>query len=412
MLKQYSFTFFFCYWIGCLFAQFTSTDILISTMEDARLTSARIYNDRFRNTDMGTYFVDKVELRGRTQRWATMRHDITLRTTFNNFGERKAILDRHQKLADLKAHEWILLRKEILVDRYMQIIDAYHSERSIQHQQDVIDHYARLDSIYQGFLAGGNEIDLAKYLDNKENIILARYRLDELYSKRQAAFTLLGRDTSERMQFDDLIDLARMQEIVDRIQPLFEQTLRMRSIDLEYRYLDASAQLNKVQQNRVLNFIEGSYASRNDLFFADRYSIGIGLVAPWQGYGKNKKNSIILEKENLLLDQQIEKVNFQIDYTKAKADFDRQYALNNSFSATVNNDEIARLKDIIRKSGRIDLVALENLRHGESEIQFRQWEHYITLLQAYIKVLATTDTLSMTPIRNYLHQLTPILPIR
>lgn len=381
-------------------------------MDDPRLTSARIYNDRFRNTDMGIYFVDKVELRGRTQRWATMRHDITLRTTFNNFGERKAVLDRHQKLADLKSNEWILLRSDILEDRYLQIIDAFHTERSIRHQRDVIDHYARLDSIYQGFLSGGNEIELAKYLDNKENIILAGYRLDELIAKRQAAFTLLGKDTSERMQSDDLIELARMQEIIDSIQPLFEQTLRMRSIDLEYRFLDASAQLNKVQQNRVLNFIEGRYTLRNDLFFADRYSIGIGLVAPWQGYGKNKKNSFILEKENLLLDQQIEKVNFQIDYTNAKADFDRQYVLNNSFSATVNNDEIARLKDIIRKSGRIDLVALENLRFGESEIQFRQWEHYIRLLQAYVKVLATTDTLSMIPIRNYLHQLTPILPIR
>lgn len=381
-------------------------------MEDVRLTSVMLYNDRFRNTDMGINFVDKVELRGRTQRWATMRHDFTLRTTFNNFGERKAVLDRHQKLADLKSHEWILLRSDILEERYLQIIDAYHTEEAIRHQRNVIDHYARLDSIYQGFLAGGNEIDLEKYLDNKENIILAGYRLDELIAKRHAACKLFGRDTSERMQYDDLIEASRMKEILDSIQPLFEQTLRMRSLDLEYGYLDATAQLNKVQQNRVLNFIEGRYTLRNDLFFADRYSIGIGLIAPWQGYDKNKKNSIILEKENLLLDQQIEKVNFQIDYTKAKADFDRQYALIHSFSATVNNDEIARLREIIRKSGRIDLVALENLRHGESEIHFRQWEHYITLLQAYVKVLATTDTLSMTPIRNYLHQLTPILPIR
>lgn len=381
-------------------------------MEDVRLTSSMSYNDRFRNTDMGINFVDKVELRGRTQRWATMRHDFTLRTTFNNFGERKAVLDRHQKLADLKSHEWILLRSDILEERYLQIIDAYHTEEGIRHQRNVIDHYARLDSIYQGFLAGGNEIDLEKYLDNKENIILAGYRLDELIVKRHASFKLFGRDTSERMQYDDLIEASRMKEILDSIQPLFEQTLRMRSLDLEYGYLDATAQLNKVQQNRVLNFIEGRYTLRNDLFFADRYSIGIGLIAPWQGYDKNKKNSIILEKENLLLDQQIEKVNFQIDYTKAKADFDRQYALIHSFSATVNNDEIARLREIIRKSGRIDLVALENLRHGESEIHFRQWEHYITLLQAYVKVLATTDTLSMTPIRNYLHQLTPILPIR
>jgi hypothetical protein len=390
--------------------QVGTTELLAPVLSDQRLSMTLAFQDRFRAADMGISLVDKTEVRGRTRRFATMRHDLILRTSFNSFGESRALRNRHLAQADIKSLDWLQLRSALLEERYYLLLDMLQAEQKLVHEQEMLRHHVRLDSIYLRLLAAGEDADLGKYIKNKEDIVLTRLRVDELQEKRAFASQRLGRDTAVALPLEDLISPERMAELVRDIQPAFQRTMDMRSFELKNRYLDASVQLLNVQNTRFLDFVEGRYTIRNDLFFEDRFSIGVGLMAPWRGSSRHKKQSLLLQKEELLLDNRLQETQFQWAYQQARADFDRQYALYNAYAATLNDEEIARLRQIIRGSGRMSILEMEQLHRSEVDIRYRLWEHYMELMHTWLRILKVTETLTTPPLRDYLHEMTPLLP--
>lgn len=390
-------------------AQFSTTDLLTPVLTDRRLGYTQQFSDRFRGTDMSMPLVDKIELRGRTRRFATMRHDLIFRTSFHGLRESRAEQDKHLALAELKSLKTVELRRSLIHDRYDQILDALDLDRKIEQEAELLRHFIRLDTLYRVQLAAGQDADLSKYLKNKEDIIQARLRLETSLDKRAVVYARLQRDTTVLIGQQDLISPEKMRQVVDNLQPRYEQTLDMREHEMQMRYLDASMHAIKMQDAKMVDFLEGRYTIRNDLFFEDRFSIGVGLMAPWRGSSKNKQQSILLRKEELLTEHLISRDYFEQEYREARSEFDLKYALHTAYLESVSDEELANLRDIIRRSGRISVVDIETIRKSELDVQGRRWEHTYELLRTYLRLLRLADALAAAPLRDYLHEMTPIV---
>jgi hypothetical protein len=390
-------------------AQQSTTGILAAILSDSRWQASQDFAARYRSADTRLPLLEELELRGRTRRFATMRNDVILRASFNSPAEKKAEQARHRSMADLKALGAMELQGSLLTLRYQQLLEAIHTDKQIALASARLDHLQNLDTLYRRILAAGQSTDLAKYLKNKEDIIQGELDLGALQEKRGQLYRSLALDHSDSIRTADLITPARMLGIVQSLQPRYETTLETRESEARFQALDADWRAQRARDHRILDFLEGRYTLRNDLFFEDRFSIGIGLTAPWRGSSRIKEQRTRLQQDELLTERLIGELQFLEAFRQERAGFEQRHALLVRYAEALNRAELQSLRDAIRQSGRLSLPDLERLHQAELEIQARQWDHQYELLRSFIRLLTITEDLIARPHRDYLHEWTPLV---
>lgn len=394
---------------ACLSAQRTTSELLASVHGDPGLRAWQDLAARYRASQATLPWLEEVQLRGRSRRFATMRHDVILRTSFNSPVERSAEKDKHLAQTDLTALKAEEVRQTLLKQRYMAILETIHLVRQHAFAHARLHHHQTLDTLYLLTLAAGQSADLSRFLRNKEEIIQARLTLERLAAQRDGQLAALHLSREDSIVTRDLVSPSTMRSLVEGTIPRFDRTLEALDHAASLRFLSAGKAAQSARDHRILDFLEARYTIRNDLFFEDRFTIGVGLTAPWRGSSRIKIQKLVLDQEEIKADLVVSQWHFQEAFDQERTRFRQQFAMLLAYEAAMSDSAMQALRETIAGSGRASAWELEQLRFAHHEVEARKWEHYYQLALSYIRLLDLSERLYEAPLRDYLHELLPLL---
>ncbi len=343
-------------------------------------------------------WLEKVEVRSELDRLLFSRQEYLARASFQLPSIRKAEINKLKSYTAWKMEERNTSWFPVLLQTYQSLVDVHTNAMLVTDLQQEYLLLMREDSLYRQILGAGREADIPDFIglqseiqDVGNQMFIARRRWKE-YAR------LIGADTL--MPTTDIYWLSpsQMKSIVDSVG-----IIRNSAVNGELDYLDASARLVRAESRKWLDFVQSRYTVRDDLLLQNRFSVGIGLVIPWNGSARSKladlqfRQSQLKEEENAGISWRNQRLQ------QHKAEFASSYAAIEILSGRKEDGNIRDVKMKYLQSGKLDPVKWIRMERYEIRRKATIQKELQRLWKSYIDIMDVSGLMYQFPLVNCLY---------
>ena len=352
--------------------------------------------------------LEKVELRPFTDRLTLARQQFTLRASFNTIRERKSLLQKQQAYLRLQDQDTRAMAREKILGAYLRYVRLWrlNAESALLEKENNL--LVRKSELTEKILTAGQSTDLSDYLELRTLILAGAAALGEKKEEFTNLASYMGLDTTLSAEIPT-IGPEEISMVIATLQPdttfLHETAGKRAQID----YLDASYRAEKAASAKILDFVQARYTVREDLLPENRFSVGIGLVFPYNGSTKLDLADIVTKQKIAARDISDIIKRTKEEFDDARSEFEQKLALHNMLKTIPQDKKYNQLKTRILDSGRLDPLKQNDILMDELNIESKTLEAHADLTELYIRLLHLSGKLYDKPMKNYLAKGIPFL---
>ncbi|MCE2789624.1 MAG: hypothetical protein LW630_06885 [Saprospiraceae bacterium] len=357
------------------------------------------WNESFRTVqNLSLPWLEKVEFRSELDRLLFSRQEFLARASFQLPSIRRAEVNRLKSYTAWKTSERNTSWFPVLLQTYQSLVNFQGSTLEVKGLQNEYLLLMKEDSLYRQILGSGREADIPDFIglqseiqDVLSQLTIARRRWIE-YARLVGADTLVPKP--------DLYWLSpeQMKAVVDSVG-----IGRNSSADGEIDYLEASFRLARAESKRWLDFVQTRYIVRDDLLLQNRFSVGVGLIIPWNGSTRLKLADLQFRQIQLKEEERANSFWRTKRIQQYKADFASSFAAFEILSGQQEDGNIQSLKLKYLQSGKLDPVKWLRMERYELRRNATILKELQRLWKTYIDIMDVSGMMYHPPFINYLY---------
>lgn len=346
----------------------------------------------------------KIEVRSELDRLLYSRQEYLARATFNSLRQRRSEENKMRAYATWKSSEQTDSWRPVILQAYKSILTLQSLAVEVQITDQLLQLANRKDSLYQVIAGSGREIDLASYIELKQEMQELEIQRRFLIEKWKALAAILDTDTTMLSPDIQWCSIDQLETVIDRLKLLPETTTA-----LERDYLDASASVLRADSRRWLDFVQARYTVRDDLLLQNRFSLGVGLTIPWNGSTGIKTRDIAFRKEQITEEARARDTFRVKRLAQYRQNFNNALKSYRLFRQYQKDSAMNALKEKYLSSGKADPLKWIDIQRREIKRLSREHQDWQTLWELYIDILDVSGALYKSPFINYFYG--PDVPI-
>jgi len=390
----------FLLWLAGLYGnylaaqQFVSpTQLLTSKTSENQTVVANSYFDDLLATRARWPWVDKFEIRTETDRLMTDRQEYLFRTSFLGFSRRKFEFLRHRKLAESKIADYREKTYKEFFERCLFVVSMIKNQAEADLAVARVKFHAQLDSLHRVQLAAGGDTDLRDFLKNREEWTEA----EKIAGERRIYQTImLKKEGYDTLAYLDTRNIIRPETIIQIVDKLFvdeKSHPELAEMESEYRYLESEMDAEKAKEQKILDFAQVRYATREDLLFENRFSVGVGINIPWSGASRLRHEDIRVKQEENKFEKSYRMAAIQRKLEDKKAEAKALFSTYELYSKQLNDEDWQNTRKIIVESGRVKPTDIYRLKFYEIDRMEKVSDIFHDLLGVCVEAMYYAGTL-------------------
>jgi len=357
-----------------------------------------------KNYNYNLPLIKSVDLRSETRDFLLEKQEYSLRVKPNSLGaisyQKKVYKNRIEGVEIANQ----LRFNEELKKRYVSIIDYFFTQKLITLEKERQGQLGDKLKILSQSIYSSN-FDIKDLLETEDELLKLNLKLANLHETHSIQITHLHQllnfhSDSLQLDFNNLISPAQI--VQQPINFSSRESLLIKRQKLKLTTLENEKELGLAKSNQLLDYVQAKYGGRNNFFFNENFSIGIGLNVPFFGNNRQRKGDYYFQK--LTEEGELKLLEEAVEYEQwlLRKKFENAIMNFESLNKQLEENSVSSILKTYRKMEGVSPMLLLNLvsLKTKKKIETLQSKHelYIT----YIDWLANQGDLFQQPFRNYL----------
>lgn len=357
-----------------------------------------------KNYNYNLPLIKSVDLRSETRDFLLEKQEYSLRVKPNSLGaisyQKKVYKNRIEGVEIANQ----LRFNEELKKRYVSIIDYFFTQKLITLEKERQGQLGDKLKILSQSIYSSN-FDIKDLLETEDELLKLNLKLANLHETHSIQITHLHQllnfhGDSLQLDFNNLISPAQI--VQQPINFSSRESLLIKRQKLKLTTLENEKELGLAKSNQLLDYVQAKYGGRNNFFFNENFSIGIGLNVPFFGNNRQRKGDYYFQK--LTEEGELKLLEEAVEYEQwlLRKKFENAIMNFESLNKQLEENSVSSILKTYRKMEGVSPMLLLNLvsLKTKKKIETLQSKHelYIT----YIDWLANQGDLFQQPFRNYL----------